>query len=269
MNMNTATDSTVPMNPIVPVGRVIQLVDLGTACRRAMDSFEYMRRGRDASHVAMMDVLTACSLMDPKSIKESVELQVLFSQDFKGLERRRLVAWVETYSPVRIRFETSGKFKDVAWSSTHVKNCKAGNSPVFDLVGARANPWYHMEEASKGVSFKSASANSLANTLIRAAAKAAVMESEGDNGFDMVVFQTILDDAIDCIRKNGAIDGLKYACSDNFAAWEISAIEHKKSIRRQQAQANADVLAARKAKLDMLSKAIDGTTARNDNSAAI
>lgn len=265
MNVNTATVSTVSMNPIVPVGRVIQMVDLGTACRRAMDSFEYMRRGRDASHVAMMDVLTACSLMDPKSIKESVELQVLFSQDFKGLERRRLVAWVETYSPVRIRFETSGKFKDVAWSSTHVKNCKAGNSPIFDLVGARANPWYHMEEASKGVSFKSASANSLANTLIRAAAKAAVMESEGDNGFDAVTFQKILDDAVEAIQKNGMLDGLKYACSDNFAAWETSAVEHKRQVRRQQQQINADVIAARKAKIDELERAKAVTTARNDN----
>lgn len=265
MNVNTATVSTVSMNPIVPVGHVIQMVDLGTACRRAMDSFEFMRRGRDASHVAMMDVLTACSLMDPKSIKESVELQVLFSQDFKGLERRRLVAWVETYSPVRIRFETSGKFKDVAWSSTHVKNCKAGNSPVFDLVGARANPWYHMEEASKGVSFKSASANSLANTLIRAAAKAAVMESEGDNGFDAVTFQKILDDAVEAIQKNGMLDGLKYACSDNFAAWETSAVEHKRQVRRQQQQINADVIAARKAKIDELERAKAVTTARNDN----
>jgi len=254
MNMTTATVS-------MPVGRVIQMVDLSAAVRRAMDSFEYMRRGRDASHVAMMDVLTACSLMDPKSIKESPDLRVLFSQDFKGLERRRLVAWVETYSPVRIRFHESGKFKDVAWSSTHVKNCKAGNSPIFDLVGANANPWYHMEEASKGVSFKSQTANSLANTLIRAAAKAAV----GDNGFDAVTFQTILDDAVEAIQKNGMLDGLKYACSDSFAAWETSAVEHKRQVRRQQQQINADVIAARKAKLDMLERAKAVTTARNDN----
>jgi len=263
--MNTATISTVSMSSLVPVGTVINMVNLGTACRRAMDSFEYMRRGRDSSHVAMMDVLTACSLMDPKSIKESEELQVLFAQDFKGLERRKLVAWVESYSPVRIRFETTGKFKDIAWSSTHVKNCKAGNSPIFDLVGARANPWYHMEEASKGVSFKSTNTNSLANTLIRAAAKAAVMESEGDNGFDAVTFQKILDEAVEAIQKNGMLDGLKYACSENFAAWEISAIEHKKQVRRQQAQVNADVLAARKAKIVELEKSIQETTTRNNN----
>lgn len=256
--MNTITiNAAGDITSMIPVSNATISVDCKTAVRQAMDCFDRINAAVTSSQGAMMNVLRAMSTMGPKLIKESADLIMLFGREFRGIDRRRLVTWVETFSPVRVRFEETGRFKDLAWSAGHVKQCKESGREVFDLEGADAMNWWDCEESAKGVSFKSKTASSLANTLIRQAAKSAVLESDAGMGFDLKVLESILKEVVQHISKKGNLEALEYACTPGFGLWEIGAIAHKEKMLRHAGQDVDSKRREREAKLAALIKEME------------
>ena len=212
--------------------------NLTNAVKNAVKGLGAISKAIHSTDVAIFAVLEASSYVGKGGIKGGM-LNDLFAVDFKGIDRRRLVTWFETYSPVRPRFETSGKFKDVAWSDSYVKQAKASNKDVFDLVGAAANPWYTMGEAEAGMSLRSKTVDAIATAAIRAMTKTALATSK-DGKFRSDVVQEIMNQVIRNIRENGEREALEYASTDNMESWANALMIHKAKAESARIQAEAE-----------------------------
>lgn len=227
-------ESTIALNmTMVPVGyqgpKTINWSEqLDDAINSAIESFESAQNWIRCTPYDLVRILDCASHVGKGGVKGGM-LNRLFKTEFRGIDRRRLVSWFETYSPIRIRFNPDGTFKDCAWSDAHVKSCKANGVPVFNINAARDNPWFEMGEAAKGFSLRGKTEDSIANTAIRAIVKA-TMVANPDGLFSMIEIERVMRKVAQLIG-NGNEEALRYACSDSFLDWEKALVTSKKQAK--------------------------------------
>lgn len=116
----------------------------------------------------LVDVLVACKAINhKKTVKESPDVRRLFERQYRGLDRAKLVAWFEQFSPLRIRFDTdTGRFKSIAWCSD-----KDGQPDQWDIEGAKDCDWWTAKGKAKAKNAKvgevAAAQKSLAKIVAR------------------------------------------------------------------------------------------------------
>jgi len=225
--MNANTENTVNRTEI-----------LANAVDKAVYNLSAIASAIKGTDTDMLAVLDAASFVGKGGAKGGA-LDKLFRVDFKGMDRRKLVTWFETYSPIRPRFEDSGKFKDVAWSDGFVKQAKTAGKPVFDLENAKHNPWWSMEEADKGMSLRTKKAETIATMAIRAATKAALGESK-DGKFRTDIFEEVLNNVIRAMREGGTKEALEYASTDRMESWANALMIHKSKQESARLQSEAE-----------------------------
>lgn len=235
--MNTNTENTVETVETVKQGNG-SIENLSNAVEKAITSLSGIKDAIRLTDGDMLAVLTASAAVGKFCIKLGA-LDKLFKVDFRGIDRRQLVTWFESFSPIRIAFEESGTFKQIRWSETHVKNCKRDGKPVFDLSAAANYPWWDMVEAAKGMSLKTRKAETIATMAVRAATKAAIGESK-DGKFRLDVFEHLIGQVIRAMRETGNKEALEYAGTDRMEQWTHAMMVAKAKAESTKLQAEAE-----------------------------
>lgn len=197
----------------------------------------------DQLHTNLVSILRECAGSTKAAIVSEPDLARIFSHSFKGLDRRRVVAWFETYSPVRVKFADNGKFEKIGWSKTHVAKAKEVGKPVFDADAAAADPWFEFEPAQT-TKAKAVDLDKAITTFAKAVAKAAY-------GGDL---RKTLDKAQDAIREDLMSKVLEYMGTETFLTWSIARDEAIEIEMRAKAQAMAERDAANAAQVAKISE---------------
>lgn len=98
-------------------------------------------------HLALCVLMGSLSVQSGASIAKDENLARLFSHDFKGDTRARIARWLGDWSPIRVKFHANGVFDKVTFSSNERDRAVKAGRPVFDLEGAKENPWYETGKA--------------------------------------------------------------------------------------------------------------------------
>ena len=200
-------------------------------------------------HDAMVNLLAECAEASKKDVVESRELARVFAHSMRGLDRRRMLSWITTYTPIRPKFKDNGVFEKLSWSNAFVKAAKAAEVPTFDLQGAVADKWYD-HEAARTTKVAKANLDRAVKALAKEAARA-VFESEGKLG-----------SVVDVLRN--AVDGTDFVTaiinvmeSDSFNAWaeerqaDMEAAKRKaEQERTEKNQATLELVARCRAQLE-------------------
>ena len=144
------------------------------ATRAVLTALDSMADGADGLHEAFVDMVRELSTISKRSIKESADLAAIFSHGLKGLDRKRMLGWVTTHTPIRPKFAENGQFEKIGFAK----------NPVWDIEGAEANPWYD-HEAARTTKVRGADLDKALKALATATAKVgaeADMQGTGDTG---------------------------------------------------------------------------------------
>lgn len=158
----------------------------------------------------LIDLLTACrDVNDMRTVKESPDIKRLFERQYAGVDRQRLITWVETYSPIRIKMK-DGRFDKLGF-------CKAknGEPDQWDIAGATACNWWDSEKTETR-SFKTgeflAARKALAKTIVRK-----VYANTG--GYDTAAFTAMVEELMATFREDLLSSCRDYRDSDKFDDW--------------------------------------------------
>lgn len=180
-------------------------------------------------HHNLVALLRECAGQTKASIVSEPDLVKIFSHNFKGVERRRVVAWFETYTPIRVKFADNGRFDKIGWSRTHVKAAKAADKPVFDADGAESDPWFDFEPANT-TRTRAVDLDKAVTAFAKAVAKAAYPGN----------LRSALDRAQEQVRNDLMSKVLEYMDSDSYINWTIARDAAIEAEKRAQAQALAE-----------------------------
>ena len=100
----------------------------------------------EAIHAGMVAILDDMVGLDKRSVVKHDGLTQVFGAEFKGADRQRLVTWVETYTPIRVKFKDNGQFEKLGWSASYVKARKEAGEEVWQINEAAASKWYEAEK---------------------------------------------------------------------------------------------------------------------------
>ena len=184
----------------------------------------------DALHANLLAVLRECVGTTKAAIISEPDLARIFSHSFKGTDRKRVVAWVEAYSPVRVKFHDNGRFDKIAWSRTYVKARKDAGLPVFDVDGAEADPWFDFEPAGATTKAKAGDVDKALKAFAKQIAR--------------VAYETDVRSALDRANEAVANDLMKAVLdvmdSDAFVEWAAKRDAAIEAEARAMAQAEAE-----------------------------
>lgn len=98
-------------------------------------------RVADMLQDSLVRILEDCEKRPMKDIVGDSRLVAIFAHEWKGLDRTSAVKWFENFSPLRVRFEKDGKFKDISANKGKIKEYKDAGRPVWDTAGAKLIHW--------------------------------------------------------------------------------------------------------------------------------
>jgi len=210
----------------------------------------------DKLHVAFCDMLEEAAASSKQSLlADGSDLAIVFAHAMPGLDRPKLMAWVEAFTPLRVKTNKAGRFEAVRWSAKHVKAAKRDGRPVFDIENARERPWYEFERKRTAA----AAAGNLARALDAVARE--VARTAHDQGKDVGeiarTFHKMLADQLVGKLTDEMI-------SDKHQVWCASRDEAKEAAARQKGAEvdELDELAkARQAKAEEIARAMASTAA--------
>jgi hypothetical protein len=110
--------------------------------------FDQFSHDADELQGAMYNLVVECSGLTKKDVLNSEDLAQVFSHRTRGIDRQRMIGWVQAHTPIRPKFKGNGVFEKMGWSDTFVKQRKSEGLPTFDLEGARADHWADYEPVS-------------------------------------------------------------------------------------------------------------------------
>jgi hypothetical protein len=94
-----------------------------------------------ASFIDLVEELAKA--IQPKiAVLKNDTLQQVFAANLRGEDSKRIAAWLEGFTPIRVMFsKETGRFEKVTWSAARVKNCKLDGNALFDIAGMKAVLW--------------------------------------------------------------------------------------------------------------------------------
>lgn len=178
----------------------------------------------DDTHGALIVMLRELSDMSKKDILADTGLARVFSHNFKGTDRQRIVSWMHEYTPVRVKFRDNGQFDKIAWSDAFVKAKKDEGFRAFNVGGADSNPFFYFEKAST----KSVAKGNIDATMkqfVRGVARASY--ESGSLQSTMALVSNRLENELSAMLT-------EYMASEKHIAW-VSEREAAKAKAKQQA----------------------------------
>ena len=196
-------------------------------------AFDQIEKKADIVQREIVLLLQYASTLDKKACIANREIVKVFSHDMKGLDRNRLIAWVEEYSPIRVKTKNNGHFEKIAWSASHVKNAKENGTDTFNITSASNSLWYHFEPATT-VAVKSSAIEQAVKKLVSEIAKAG---HENHVELDKVV-RGLLADELN--HKTLVTASIKEQNTEKFDTWAIAHDVKVKEDNRIQGQKAED-----------------------------
>jgi len=171
--------------------------------------------------------------MSKKEVVTNASLYEVFSHSMKGLDRNRLISWVEEYSPIRIKTKNNGHFEKLTWSASHVKNAKENGKDSFNVTSASNSLWYHFEPATT-VAVKSSAIDQAVKKLVTEIAK---LGHENHIELDKVVRDLLADELH---LKTLVTASIEEQNTEKFDTWAIAhdvKVKEDNRIQGQKAEA--------------------------------
>lgn len=229
--INTATLASVDSSTSAAVLSVLFTSPAHRVCM-ALDQMADRAEAVQSAMVALIEGLP----VNKKLVQDDAGLAMVFGHSFKGVDRSKLVTWVQTYTPIRIRFHENGGFKDIKWSEQHIKECKESGRDVFDLANMKSHPWYEgaptpSKPAAEG------SFEKIMKSLERMVARAAYDEG--------VSVEQACEKLAGLVRAQLAEKATAYMVSEKHVEWVERRADDKKKAARVEGQAKARLEAAK------------------------
>jgi hypothetical protein len=115
---------------------------------KLINAFNRVEKDASVIQTEMIVLFVQLVEMSKKEVVTSTALYEIFSHSMKGLDRNRLISWVEEFTPIRIKTKNNGHFEKVSWSNAYVKACKEIEVPVWNIAGMEASHWFLFEKAT-------------------------------------------------------------------------------------------------------------------------
>jgi len=101
-----------------------------------------------ASFIDLVEELARA--IQPKiAVLKNDTLQQVFSANLRGEDSKKIAAWLNGFTPIRVMFsKETGRFEKVTWSAARVKACKVDGTALFDTSGMKAVLWSEFDPTS-------------------------------------------------------------------------------------------------------------------------
>jgi hypothetical protein len=187
------------------------------AVNAASVASEGVLKALDASGIASSDIQDHMVLMfdnlskaTRRQVLDFSPLRTIFEHGMRGLDRKALILWVETYTPVRIFMHDNGRLDHIGWSASYVTKATNANKPAFDIASMKLDAWWTMAADVAPPMKKTVAADKLLDALVKGIARASC-----DTGSVAKAKQ----DMLDMIAAELDTRLTKYMVSESFATW--------------------------------------------------
>lgn len=180
-------------------------------------------------HSALCIMLGDCNEASKRDIVNSPELREVFSHPVMArVHMRQCISWFEEFTPIRPRFKGNGQFEKIGFAK----------KPVWNLEGAKAEPWYTFEAKQVGKAAKgdiSKGVNALAREVARVAFATNTLGSSAAQAKQLVESELIM----------RIVEEMQ---SERFAKWATAYTaqreQEQREAKQEQGEKSAEVLAA-------------------------
>lgn len=173
----------------------------------------------------LVDILKACKAVNhKKTVKESPDVRRLFERQHRGLDRAKLIAWFEEFSPLRIIMDgDTGRFKTMGWDKT-----KDGQADQWNIAGAEKCEWWNATGKIIAKTAKTGEIAAARKALAKTIVRKAVAES---GGYDRASLEKVIDTFKESFFAAVMSDANDYIMGESFDEW-LSAWEEKQAAEK-------------------------------------